>query len=102
MRIAAVIAVLLGGVAVLAAGMQPGMAHGWYPKACCNDQDCFRADEFERRADGSLAMRAGPIHVIVPAGFAIQPSRDADAHVCVWRDGVGRYHARCVFLPGIG
>jgi hypothetical protein len=47
-------------------------------------------------------MRAGPIHVIVPAGFAIQPSRDADAHVCVWRDGVGRYHARCVFLPGIG
>lgn len=93
---------LAAGLLLAAVAPERGAAHVWYPRACCNDQDCFRADRVEHRADGSLAIRAGPINVIVPPGFEVQPSLDADAHVCVWRDGLGRYHARCVFMPGIG
>lgn len=52
--------------------------------------------------DGSLRIEAGPIEVIVPPGFPALPSLDNDPHVCVFRDIMGRYHARCVFLPGVG
>ena len=77
-------------------------AHLWYPKECCNEQDCFRATSVVRLPDGSLRMTAGPIRVIVPPGFEKFPSQDNDAHVCVFSDLQGRYHPRCVFLPGIG
>lgn len=77
-------------------------SHQWYPKTCCNDQDCSPADHMERRRDGSIKIRTGPITVIVPPGFEASASRDNRVHVCVWRDGLGKYHARCVFLPGIG
>lgn len=78
------------------------MAHQWYPKTCCNDQDCFAADRVERHDDGTLEIHAGPVRVIVPPGFEARTSRDNRIHVCVWRDGMGRYHARCLFLPGVG
>ena len=77
-------------------------AHHWYPRECCTDQDCFRATVVVRRPDGSLKIDAGHITVIVPPGFPARPSQDNDPHVCVYRDIRGRYHARCVFLPGIG
>ncbi len=80
----------------------PAHAHLWYPKECCNEQDCFRATSVERLPDGSLRMRAGNIKVTVPPDFEKFPSQDNDAHVCVFSDLQGRYHARCVFLPGIG
>jgi hypothetical protein len=80
----------------------PTVAHQWYPKACCNEQDCFAADRVVRRSDGALEIQAGPVHVLVPPGFEARASRDNRVHVCVWRDGVGKYHARCLFLPGIG
>jgi hypothetical protein len=92
-------ACLVAGVATWSAA---ALAHQWYPKTCCNDQDCFPADHIERRGDGSLKIRTGPITVIVPPGFEASASRDNRVHVCVWRDGLGKYHARCVFLPGIG
>lgn len=80
----------------------PAMAHQWYPKTCCNDQDCFPADRVQRRGDGALEIDAWPVRVIVPPGFEARASRDNRVHVCVWRDGMGQYHARCLFLPGIG
>jgi len=76
-------------------------AHGWYPKLCCNDQDCFKATAVVRLVDGSLKIDAGHITVIVPRGFEARPSQDNDTHVCVYRDGMGRYQPRCVFVPGI-
>jgi hypothetical protein len=80
----------------------PTVAHLWYPKKCCNDQDCFRATTVEHLPDGSLRIESGPIEVIVPPGFPALTSQDNDAHVCVYRDIMGRYHPRCVFLPGVG
>ena len=77
-------------------------AHLWYPKACCNDQDCFRATRVEHLPDGSLRIYTDHLSVIVPPTYVSFPSQDNDAHVCVYRDIRGRYHPRCVFLPGIG
>lgn len=85
--------------AVLAASTLPALAHSWYPRECCNDIDCVKVERLERRPDGSMLMESGPITVIVPKGFDARPSQDRDAHVCVYRDVRGRYHARCVFLP---
>ena len=76
-------------------------AHLWYPRKCCNEQDCHRATRVERRPDGSLRIDAGHITVIVPPGFPAQASQDNNAHVCVYQDIMGRYHPRCVFLPGL-
>ena len=77
-------------------------AHLWYPKVCCNDQDCFKATLVEHLPDGSLRIDAGHITVVVPKNFPSLPSLDNDAHVCVFRDMRGRYQPRCVFLPGVG
>ena len=82
-------------------GNMSAQAHLWYPKACCNDQDCFRANRIEHLPDGSMRMHTNHMSVIVPRFFMSFPSLDNDAHVCVYRDLRGRYHPRCVFLPGI-
>jgi len=54
----------------------------------------------ERLADGSLAVSAGHIDVIVPRGFPAEASLDREAHICVYRNIEGRYVVRCLFLPG--
>lgn len=89
--------VVLGAVLV---GLSTGSsAHSWYPRICCNEIDCMVVTSLTRRADGALVIAAGHIDVIVPPGFPIEPSEDRDAHVCVYRDVMGIYHPRCVFLP---
>ena len=77
----------------------PVLAHSWYPLACCHDFDCMKVDRLEHRGDGSILMQVGAISVIVPAGFEALPSKDTDAHVCLYRDGSGTWKPRCVFLP---
>lgn len=97
---ATVAAVLV--MAIISSVAEPVSAHFWYPKTCCNDQDCFRATAVQRLPDGRLRIDAGHITVFVPRGFAIRPSQDNDPHVCVYRDIRGHYQPRCVFLPGLG
>ena len=80
----------------------PVIAHSWYPKKCCNEQDCFPATRIERLSDKRLQVTAGHITVVIPLGFPALPSQDNNAHVCVYRDIMGRYHPRCLFLPGVG
>lgn len=92
---------LLPALLLALAQPSPALAHLWYPKACCNDQDCFRATAIQHRPDGSMKIEAGHISVIVPPGHPTLPSLDNDAHICVYRDIAGRYHARCVFVPGV-
>lgn len=96
---AALIGLLLGGLTVLAAST-PSRSHSWYPKLCCNEIDCLVVEKLTRNPDGSILMEAGPITVLVPNDFRIDPSQDRQAHVCVYRDVRGKYHPRCVFLPG--
>lgn len=89
-------------ISQLALTSTPARAHFWYPKECCNDQDCFRAARVKRQPDGSLRIDVDHFSVIVPPDLEARPSQDNDAHVCVFRDLFGKYHARCVFLPGVG
>lgn len=93
--------VLASGLVAFATMISPAPAHYWYPKKCCNDQDCFRATAIKRLSDGRLKIDAGHITVIVPPNFPALPSLDNDPHVCVYRDNMGRYRPRCVFLPGV-
>ncbi|MGI9520618.1 MAG: hypothetical protein ACR2PG_03110 [Hyphomicrobiaceae bacterium] len=95
--------ILLAFVAIaLVGGGWSASAHLWYPKYCCNDQDCFRALSVRQLPDGSLRIKSGHVTVIVPKGYPSLASRDNDFHVCVYRDIRGRYQPRCVFFPGIG
>ena len=75
------------------------LAHSWYPAACCTGQDCKKVDRIDYLPDGGLLMHFGGQQVIVPRGFEQQPSQDMDAHVCVYRNAMGRWVPRCVFLP---
>lgn len=75
------------------------LAHSWYPPACCTGQDCRKVDRIDHLPDGGLLMHFGGQQVVVPRGFEQLPSQDADAHVCVYRNALGRWVPRCVFIP---
>lgn len=75
-------------------------AHSWYPPQCCNDNDCRKVDRIDTLPNGDLVMHFGSHEVAVPRSFEKQPSRDENAHVCVYRTISGRWAPRCVFLPG--
>jgi len=80
-------------------GPMPSHAHSWYPISCCSGQDCKRVDKIEPMEDGSMRMEVGAITVVVPRGFALQPSQDGDAHICIYAGREGQYLPRCVFMP---
>ena len=94
--------VYLALVSVFLASTYPGpsLAHSWYPPKCCNEIDCFRVSRVQRELGGGMRMFTDHFEVGIPPGFQVLPSQDADAHVCVYRDLLGRYLPRCVFLPG--
>jgi hypothetical protein len=79
--------------------VRPAYAHSWYPPRCCTGQDCKKVDRIDRLPDGGMIMYFGTFDVQVPAGFRQMPSQDADAHVCVYRNSIGRLVPRCVFMP---
>lgn len=90
---------LLAGLGTISA-LAPVDAHSWYPRWCCHDEDCLKVDTLSWNPDGTLHLEAGAIKLDVPKNFRIQPSEDGDAHMCVYRDMLGRSVPRCVFLPG--
>jgi hypothetical protein len=92
------VAALLASVLALSA---EAPAHYWYPFECCNDQDCFKVHKIEHRDDGSMVMHAAHFSVVIPPGFELRKSLDNDSHVCVYRNVLGKYLPRCVFVPGI-
>lgn len=93
-----IIATLSVGCALAPAGTH---AHSWYPPQCCNENDCRKVDRIDVLSNGDLVIHFGSHEVLVPRGFEKQPSRDQNAHVCVYRTITGRWAPRCVFLPGL-
>ena len=93
-------AFLLTVGAFLALGLPPAaVAHSWYPRYCCSDQDCMKVERIEY-VSGGMYMIVGELRVFVPEAMEKQPSQDNDAHVCIMRTQSGRYRVRCVFMPG--
>jgi len=69
---------------VILVSLPTALAHSWYPRHCCHDQDCRKVERIEKLPDGAMVMHAGSMHVLVPRGFFQQPSQDNDAHVCAY------------------
>jgi hypothetical protein len=90
----------LGLAAVLLAASlmpTPGLAHSWYSRACCGDQDCrpTAPGEVEFRPDGWFISSAGKL---VPFGDdKIKASQDHRMHVCTYSTGAVR--VRCLYVP---
>lgn len=81
----------------------PASAHGWYPRACCHDQDCGPVTALEYLKDGGMRVTTSVGTAIVPKGYAIQPSLDGKAHACMRQIGPDEEHfgfmVVCLFLP---
>lgn len=84
-------------------------AHSWYPYSCCSDRDCAPVLRITYNPDGSMIMAttyySQVVNVLIPKGYLLQPSKDAEAHVCVKSPTTAQrlgayYEPLCVFLPG--
>jgi hypothetical protein len=82
----------------------PAPAHSWYPKACCNDNDCAPVDSVARfvpPAGGlpQLIVKSRHGTAIVPADFPMRQSKDGRMHVCMRPDHDGNMDVMCLFVP---
>lgn len=81
----------------------PAGAHGWYPHACCHDQDCGPVTALEYLRDGGMKVTTSIGTAVVPKGYTIQPSLDGKAHACIRQIGPDEEHfgfmVVCLFLP---
>lgn len=70
------------------------IAHEWYPKHCCSDQDCHPVDCAEITTSPDYYIWHG-LHFPKNASY---PSKDGGCHVCVSGMGFG---PRCLFFGGV-
>lgn len=80
----------------------PVVAHSWYPRECCDDNDCTPADAISTDVRGDLSVHIGNRRVWVPKGFNIRPSRDDRIHVCFFIDEHNFLMPLCLFMPAQG
>lgn len=59
------------------------LAHSWYDKECCSDQDCAPVDKTVYNEDGSLTVTSKYGTVTIPEGFPRKASKDEKDHVCI-------------------
>ena len=85
-----------------AGGTMTAYAHSWYPKECCSQNDCARADQIVTGPRGITAVLVGNQRIEIPPGFAARSSPDGNIHVCFVGspgDGVPLMPV-CLFVPG--
>ena len=75
-------------------------AHSWYPKECCDQDDCAPADTMTRDIRGDWEIIVGHRRIWVPQGFKMRPSPDNRIHICYRVDETSFPSAFCVFVPG--
>ena len=80
----------------------PALAHSWYPRECCHDNDCMPADGISTDVRGDLSVHVGSKRVWVPKLFKIRPSRDDRIHVCFFVDEHDFLMPLCLFMPAQG
>jgi len=76
------------------------VAHDWYPRECCSDQDCAPVERSESLPDGSLRLTSRVGTTVVPAAFPRQQSPDGQVHICMVRySHFDEMRPVCLFVP---
>jgi hypothetical protein len=80
-------------VVIVVALVSQAMAHVWYPRACCGEQDCHPVpcDELVEDRDGWLYIATGNRFV----REQVLPSQDRHCHVCL---GLADKRSLCAFI----
>jgi hypothetical protein len=79
-------------------------AHGWYPKDCCQDNDCGPVESLVRLVPTGggvpqLVVTSKHGKAIVPHNFPLRESKDGRMHVCMQHDPWGEMRVICLFVP---
>src|SRR5262245_50008408 len=76
------------------------VAHDWYPRECCRDQDCAPVERAEPLPDGALRLTSRVGTTVVPASFPRQASPDGQMHICMIRySHLDDMRPVCLFVP---
>jgi hypothetical protein len=79
-------------------------AHSWYPKECCNENDCAPVVSFRRLVPiggglPQLVVRSRHGTAVVPDDFPVRVSKDGRMHVCMRQNELGTWDVMCLFMP---
>jgi hypothetical protein len=76
------------------------VAHDWYPRLCCHDNDCAPVERAEALPDGAWRLTSRVGTTDVPPDFPRRASPDHQIHICMTRfshlDGMKPV---CLFVP---
>lgn len=104
----------LAGSALVVALITPASAHEWYPRACCNERDCFEvsADDLTlTETDQGWGYVYAPTGEFIPWDRVRETPDEAGGtfHVCTWggdpaADIIGKHLSKgaCVWIPRRG
>ena len=82
----------------LAIAATPAASHGWYPKHCCGDKDCFVVESYRPHPDGSVTVTLPTGRVMtVPRNYPWKELPDAQVHVCVQNKGFQGWQVVCAW-----
>ena len=82
----------------------PAVAHDWYPKECCNNQDCAPVESVTWSVPAGEGMRQLVVTTkhgtaTVPIGFPARESKDGRMHACMRQNEFGAWDVMCLFMP---
>ena len=81
----------------------PTQAHDWYPKECCQDNDCAPVESAQLvpAGNGLLQLVVTSKHgtAVVPQNIPRRLSKDSRMHVCLLPDPWGGMDVMCLFVP---
>ena len=85
---------LIVGAVVLATS--PALAHSWYDRSCCAENDCHPVpcEEITQNKDGDYVW-----HKIIFQKATLKPSHDYQCHVCHLPEGPSVLYGFCVYMP---
>jgi hypothetical protein len=88
------------GLVAATLSIPAAVAHDWYPRECCRDNDCAPVERAESLPDGSLRLTSRVGTTVVPASFPRQPSPDRRMHICMIRySHFDDMRPVCLFVP---
>jgi hypothetical protein len=95
---------LIVGSVLVGSWPTPAPAHSWYPKDCCNEDDCAPVEAFSLlmpagRGPPQLVVTSRHGTAVVPQDLPIRVSQDGRMHVCMRLNDFGTWDVMCIFMP---